>query len=388
MINYYTSIILLCWLALIVLGILVWENNRLSHKRKVLFYLTYTIVALAALMEWLGIRFNGDPSIPTWLLCAVKCADYILTPVAGAALTMQIGTHGVWKKIIRGLLVGNTLFQLVSAFTGWMITVDDNNVYTHGPLYFVYMSLYILLMVFIAIDFITYGKNFRRHNRTSLYAILALAFVSIMIQELLGSEFRTAYLGLTLGMIMMFIHITEFSQQTSDEKLNTQRIAITTDALTGVSSRYAYASALTELGKAEALPDDLTVFSIDINGLKAVNDTLGHAAGDELICGAADCIRKSFEESGVCYRTGGDEFIVISRMDKDKAHRIMSTLKKNAAAWHGEKVKKLSLAAGFARAADHPGFTAEKLIIEADIAMYEEKDAYYRKNGFIAVNVG
>lgn len=89
----------------------------------------------------------------------------------------------------------------------------------------------------IAIEFITYSKNFRRQNKTSLYAILTLVFICIMVQELLGSEFRTAYLGMTLGMIMMFIYITEFAQLSSDDTMQEQRIAITTDALTGVSSR-------------------------------------------------------------------------------------------------------------------------------------------------------
>ena len=89
-ISYYTSIIIISWLSLVVLSILVWENNRLTRKEKTLFYLTYALVALAALMEWMGILFNGDTAIPTWLLRTVKCADYILTPIAGAALMTNI----------------------------------------------------------------------------------------------------------------------------------------------------------------------------------------------------------------------------------------------------------------------------------------------------------
>lgn len=380
MISYYTSIIIMCWLSLVVLSILVWENNRLSRRRKRLFFLTNIIVALAALMEWLGLQLNGDPTIPTWILCTVKCADYILTPLAGASLVTQLGETGIWKKLIKGVLIVNTVFQLISAFTGWMLIVDDQNCYSHGPLYSVYIGLYCLLMLFISLDFFTYGKKFRRPNRASLYSIFGLVFAGILIQEILGSEYRTAALGMTLGMIMMYIHITEFSQLKRDDTLQEQRIAITTDALTGVSSRYAYAAALEELDTAEALPEDLTVFSIDINGLKAVNDSLGHAAGDELICGAADCISKTFLTSGTCYRTGGDEFIVISQMDPEQAQKSLTKLMQNAAEWHGEKVKELHLAAGVARAADHSGFSAEKLIIEADSAMYEEKDSFYHKD--------
>ena len=378
-IGYYTSIIIICWLSLIVLSILVTENNRLSGKEKALLYSTYAIVAIAALMEWLGIQFNGDPSIPTWLFRLVKCFDYILTPAAGAALVVNLKTGSIWGKFISGLLGVNLLFQVVSVFTGWMLTIDENNHYSHGPLYPVYMGLYTLLIIFIAIEYITYGKKFRKQNWLSLYAILTMVFICILIQELLGGEFRTAYIGLTLGVIMMFIYTTEFSQLSSDETIQEQQIAITTDVLTGVLSRYAFVAALNELDSKESLPSDLTIYSIDINGLKGINDTLGHAAGDELICGAADCISKTFEKSGTCYRTGGDEFIVISRLKKDQALEELAKLKQNADNWHGKLVDKLSLATGIARTEDHPDLSVEKLMIKADMAMYDEKDAFYRK---------
>lgn len=378
-IGYYTSIIIICWISLIVLSILVTENNRLSGKEKALLYSTYAIVAIAALMEWLGIQFNGDPSIPAWLFRLVKCCDYILTPAAGAALVINLKTGSIWGKIITGLLGVNLLFQVVSVFTGWMLTIDENNHYYHGPLYPVYMGLYTLLIVFIAIEYITYGKKFRKQNRLSLYAILTMVFICILIQELLGSEFRTAYIGLTLGVIMMFIYTTEFSQLSSDDTIQEQQIAITTDVLTGVLNRYAFVAALNELDSKKSLPSDLTIYSIDINGLKVVNDTLGHAAGDELICGAANCISKTFEKSGTCYRTGGDEFIVISRLKKNQALEELAKLKQNADKWHGELVDKLSLATGVARTEDHPDLSVEKLMIKADMAMYDEKDAFYRK---------
>ena len=378
-IGYYTSIIIICWISLIVLSILVTENNRLSGKEKALLYSTYAIVAIAALMEWLGIQFNGNPSIPAWLFRLVKCFDYILTPAAGAALVVNLKTGSIWGKFINGLLGVNLLFQVVSVFTGWMLTIDENNHYSHGPLYPVYMGLYTLLIVFIAIEYITYGKKFRKQNWLSLYAILTLVFTCILIQELLGGEFRTAYIGLTLGVIMMFIYTTEFSQLSSDETIQEQQIAITTDVLTGVLSRYAFVAALNELDSKESLPSDLTIYSIDINGLKGVNDTLGHAAGDELICGAADCISKTFEKSGTCYRTGGDEFIVISRLKKDQALKELAKLKQNADNWHGKLVDKLYLATGVARTEDHPDLSVEKLMIKADMAMYDEKDAFYRK---------
>lgn len=380
--NYYSSIILVCCLSLVVLSILVFENNRLTKKQKLFFYMTYVTVVLASLMEWTGLRFNGDAAIPVWLLRTVKCADYILTPIAGAALITNIKGSSIWKNFIKGILAFNIVFQIVSAFTGWMLNVDNNHCYSHGVMYPCYMVIYCLVIVFIAVEFISYGKKFSKHNKFSLYGILALVFICIMIQEVLGSEFRTAYLGITLGMIMMFIHITEFSQLKTDERIKKQNIAITTDSLTGVSSRYAYDETLNLFESNGKLPEKLIVYSIDINGLKTVNDILGHAAGDELIRGAADCIRNTFDPDGICFRTGGDEFIVFIEIDKKNAPELLSKLKECAKAWHGKKVGELHLAAGFACACDYPELSGEKLVIVADTAMYKEKAKYYDDNKF------
>ena len=48
-----------------------------------------------------------------------------------------------------------------------------------------------------------------------------------------------------------------------------------------------------------------------LNGLKKANDTLGHSAGDELICAAANCMKFAFASYGKIYRIGGDEFVVL-----------------------------------------------------------------------------
>ena len=55
----------------------------------------------------------------------------------------------------------------------------------------------------------------------------------------------------------------------------------------------------------------LGVASIDLNGLKRINDQMGHHVGDQAIYTAARCIQIAFDRAGDCYRIGGDEFAVI-----------------------------------------------------------------------------
>ena len=59
MTSYYTSILLLCWIALAVLTILVHENNRIPLEDKRILYVTYALVAGAALAEFCGVRLDG-----------------------------------------------------------------------------------------------------------------------------------------------------------------------------------------------------------------------------------------------------------------------------------------------------------------------------------------
>ena len=381
MITYYSAIILLSILALGVLSILVHENGRIQKTDKRQFYLTYLLIALSALSEWTGIQLDGRENLPKWPLLIAKCMDYILTPLAGWAMAGQMKFRNRWNRVLRWILSGNIALQIVSCFFGWMVIIDEHNHYRHGPLYFIYVIVYIAVILLVIIEFFLYGKTFRRQNRFSLYTILGLILCGIGLQEILGEECRTAYISLVLASAMLFIHDTEFSQMSADEHIQEQWIRISTDALTGMLSRYSYAEALRSYNEQQKLPEDLSVFSIDVNGLKAVNDTLGHTAGDELIRGAGRCIEKVFGAFGRCCRTGGDEFVVLANMSRRQAEDALVRLKQEAASWSGEAAKELFLAAGFARAADHPGLSAEKLVIEADKAMYAAKSKYYQETG-------
>ena len=351
MLSYYTALIALCWMALGVLCILVYENSWIPREDKRLFYLTYGIIAFSALAEWTGIQLSGNASVPGWVLTAVKCADYVLTPMAGGAIVAQMKLRDRWNRALNIVLIVNAVFQIAAAFFGWMVVVDAQNHYTHGPLYPIYVAVYMVVIALTGVEFLAYGRSYRRQNKASLYTVLLLVLVGIAFQEVLGGEYRTAYLALTMGAVLMFIHYAEFYQLTA------------------------------EAAEQAEVPADFAAFTIDINGLKLTNDTIGHDAGDELIVGAARCIERVMGETNRCYRTGGDEFVVLANMDKGQADVALIRLEQETGSWTGDEVKALSLAAGYALAGDHPGLTVEELVKKADQAMYAAKAEYYRNSG-------
>lgn len=378
--TYYTSVIFLTWFMLLILGVLVKENDRLSKKDKKIRYFAYAIIAVSSLAEWSGVMLNGCRDIPGWFIRIDKFFDYFLTPFAGGIIVLQFRDRNIFHKLIVVTIAINTVFQFISIFTGWVFYVDETNHYSHGRFYFIYVFFYLSIIILSIVQFAIYGKKFRRQNIFSLYCIVMFTIVGIAMQELLGGEVRTAYISLTIGFALLFIHYSEFSQLAADDKIHEQMIQITVDPLTGISNRYAYAQALKDIDK-EKLAKNTVVFSIDINSLKKINDTLGHSAGDELICAAADLISTVFMEYGICYRTGGDEFVVLTKMEKDMIDVLISQLEEKTSVWHGKSVSDLSLSIGSACISDNPEISIENLINIADKEMYKAKLAYYISTG-------
>ena len=143
------------------------------------------------------------------------------------------------------------------------------------------------------------------------------------------------------------------------------------DGLTGVKSKHAYVDAESSLDKLidEGNAPEFALAVFDINGLKEINDTLGHQAGDQYIIDGCEMICKVFKRSPV-FRIGGDEFVVIARgADYARADELMEKIAKRNRKNH--KLGKVVVAAGMAK------FTKEKNVASvfkrADDNMYKNK---------------
>lgn len=154
----------------------------------------------------------------------------------------------------------------------------------------------------------------------------------------------------------------------------------TIDKLTQCYNRRAYEKDAHEYN--ELPPDeDFALFSMDVNGLKNVNDTLGHVAGDELLLGAAKCMKQCFGKLGKVYRMGGDEFIAIVIADTDILKEMKEDLGKTFRKWSGKMVHRLTVSCGCVTKKEFPNSTIAEMAKIADNRMYEEKERYYEENG-------
>lgn len=144
------------------------------------------------------------------------------------------------------------------------------------------------------------------------------------------------------------------------------------DSLTGLLNRR---GAMDVITKALARrPVCYALLLIDIDDLKAINDTHGHAAGDAVIACAAEAIRQSIRELDDCARLGGDEFMVFAPdCDTEGAAEIARRILVAAASHvHQGRCVALSVSIGVA-VQSQPGADFDRMYRDADAALYHAK---------------
>jgi diguanylate cyclase (GGDEF)-like protein len=151
------------------------------------------------------------------------------------------------------------------------------------------------------------------------------------------------------------------------------------DVLTQLRNRSYFEDDLARLERNGPFP--VTVVMADLNGLKAVNDELGHAAGDALLRRVGEVLRKAVGEEVDAARLGGDEFgVLLPGMDErgatQLAERLDLLVELNNQFYHGPK---LALALGIATCAQ--GERVGDAMSRADAQMYGAKKDYYATAG-------
>lgn len=157
---------------------------------------------------------------------------------------------------------------------------------------------------------------------------------------------------------------------------------LTTDSLTGLYNRRTFlALASHETETAKRFGHELFVVCADVDGLKEVNDKLGHAAGDELLRSVAEILRATFRKSDIVARVGGDEFFVLASIEPRTEGKMIERLKAQTRQKSQELLAKrgypISLSVGIAR------YNSEQSLQDAteaaDALMYQQKKAKKKK---------
>ena len=162
-----------------------------------------------------------------------------------------------------------------------------------------------------------------------------------------------------------------------EEQLSKAEYASLHDDLTGLPNRRMFGRRLREtMGRAKAAGTRMALVVIDLDGFKEINDTLGHAAGDEVLQCAARQFRAQLGEQDALARLGGDEFAVVLTDVPDRAAADRAAQNLRRALYTGMAIRGRQLAVrasvGFSIYPDE-GEDVDRLYASADRAMYERK---------------
>ncbi|GAB3276648.1 GGDEF domain-containing protein [Kineosporia babensis] len=148
-----------------------------------------------------------------------------------------------------------------------------------------------------------------------------------------------------------------------------------TDALTGLANRQGFTEVTAQL-LARPEPVPLTMMFVDLDNFKAVNDNLGHAAGDELLIRVGELLRSVVRGADVVARLGGDEFaLLLNGVDAQTGQRVADRIVLGVSTFAGDPEGRYRIGASIGMAHAQPGSDLADLLIRADVAMYRAKTA-------------
>lgn len=176
-----------------------------------------------------------------------------------------------------------------------------------------------------------------------------IVILSTLATYLESGQGYSGLLNVTLAISVTFYYLYLHTQ-------NAKR-----DTLTGALNRRFFF-----LDAQKLLNSPFIILSLDLNNLKKLNDSKGHAAGDLAISTMASCVQDCIKRRGRIYRTGGDEFMVICpKMTEEEATILVEKIKVKMA----KTEYRVAVGIGYY----NPGKNFEHVCLEADRAMYDNK---------------
>lgn len=403
-----------CMVVLIILGgSVAFDKDELGKTTKLFLGLVVATVwaLLMDFMNWVldGELAFGEASYMFTLLslCMGAVLAFIFVLYLGSYMDDMYDMKNIHisSKVCACLNVIAFAITLTLALSKHAFDFVDGH-YVVGELYDYVTAIPILTLVYMA------GYAIKHVKTIGIYDVIGVVgyMVVMIIGALVEAQYSigTSYVGISVADVFIFVMLQSkiigrvkqqkemLSKQVSSqsEKLESMADIITeekknvekwirksnTDELTGYYNRFAYETEVANLEKEGELAN-LVYISADVNGLKVVNDTLGHEAGDELIIGACECMEKCFGPYGKLFRTGGDEFVAIIYADDEQLEKIKKSLDETTRNWFGKYNKHITLSCGYVKRAEAENKSIRQIAVLADKRMYEDKSKYYQRKG-------
>ena len=341
------------WILILILGafivilLITSFSNRKTTMRYLLLLASIFLLSIVVFLEFY-IQPEDENRTIRLVLMAVR---YSATPFIIAMLIMVLIKKQSYLVFIPAALL--LVIDIISIFTGIVFGLNEANTLTRGPLgYLPYImcGLYMILLITLLVI-----RSNKRWIEIDPIIFLSIALLSgVVFPFVFGKQFSEMFC--TIIAISLFIYyvftILELTKK---------------DALTGVLNREVY-----YIETRRDYKDITAIISLDMNGLKTINDTYGHAAGDEALITLALCFSKAVRVRQSVYRMGGDECVIVCRKtSKENVEAIVKRINDYVSQ------TKYSCSIGYSYH-EEGTINLEELLKESDKKMYSCKSDYYK----------
>ena len=259
------------------------------------------------------------------------------------------------KKLLYIPALINMLASFISIPTKIVFGFSESNIFYRGPLGFLPYIVSAIYLIYLAGCLLIKRRNLRE-DRGILLFVIGTSAVCYLYPIIMHSA-NSSWYNLTIIINMVLCYLFLLQKYTK------------TDPLTGLLNRQSY------YGDLDKHSSEITaIVTMDMNGLKTINDNEGHTAGDNALKTLANCFLKAAMEKQRLYRIGGDEYVIICfNSDEAEVIDLIKRIRKEVAD------TRYACSIGYAMVRD--GISVEQAYKTADQMLYKEKKEYYMHSG-------
>ena len=273
-----------------------------------------------------------------------------ITGMAGLVIMVCFGIYLLLPSMLGGSSMAKESYFLFTVwavlgiifFRGLLIRDKEDR---YGKSVIVWIAL-IMLVLFASLDWMIQSVTSASQQATQLITefysesvesdaaraaaeeFVAKEMTAVRNTNMIATFIVVLFFTISMGVMLNNFILMRKREKVKDMELGAARAMATTDALTGVKNKHAYSDYEQMLNNKilAGEPEEFSIAVCDVNGLKQVNDTLGHKAGDKYIQSASRIICTMFAHSPV-FRIGGDEFCaILTGKDHDNREEIISDI--------------------------------------------------------------
>lgn len=337
---------------IVVLGIKLYNQKKAKDAELHYFWMTLTCCFVLVLQDVVESLCALDSDMRFFRIL-FSVVGYTLRPVAAIGLLLVVcpPERRTWKLWIPALV--NFAVFLTAFFSPVAFSFGEDYGFVRGPLGY---CVFVVALMYMVLVLVATWRRFHERSHAERWTLVICA-ASCIGASVVDAVYGGSRLNEAIMISCVFFYIFLRSH---DNRL---------DPLTSLENRFAFYEDVKQRQKNLS-----AIASMDMNGLKRINDTRGHAEGDRALEAVGHCLARFNGRNVNAYRIGGDEFVMIFLQQGEAAVRRTLDAAKEEVARAG-----YSLSVGCAMKA--AGESVEDALQRSDQAMYRDKAEYYRQSG-------